>query len=34
MVVLLQVEGRTELRAGWKIAALPYGSRAERLFSF
>nr|DAF51583.1 MAG TPA: hypothetical protein [Siphoviridae sp. ctZgu8] len=34
MVVLQQVEGRTELRVGWKMAALPCGSRTERLFSF
>ena len=31
---LQQVEGRTELRVGWKVAALPCGSRAERLFLF
>ena len=29
-----QVEGRAELRTGWKMAALPCGSRAERLFRF
>lgn len=29
-----RVEGRAELRAGWKMAALPYGSRVERLFRF
>nr|DAL84194.1 MAG TPA: hypothetical protein [Caudoviricetes sp.] len=34
MVVSSQVEGRTELRVGWKMAALPCGSRAERLFRF
>ena len=34
MQSLSKIEGRTELRAGWKIAALPYGSRAERLFRF
>ena len=31
---LAPVEGRAELRTGWKMAALPCGSRAERLFSF
>ena len=30
----LQVEGRAELRAGWKMAVLPCGNRAERLFRF
>lgn len=30
----LQVEGRAELRTGWKMAALPCGSRVERLFRF
>ena len=34
MVLLLFVEGRAELRTGWKMAALPCGSRAERLFRF
>lgn len=34
MVLLLFVEGRAELRVGWKMAALPCGSRAERFFSF
>ena len=34
MVLLLPVEGRAELRVGWKMAALPCGSRAERLFRF
>jgi hypothetical protein len=32
MVLLLFVEGRAELRTGWKMAALPCGSRAERFF--
>ena len=34
MVLLLFVKRRTELRTGWKMAALPCESRAERLFLF
>nr|DAF72544.1 MAG TPA: hypothetical protein [Caudoviricetes sp.] len=34
MVVLQQVKGCLELRTGWKMAALPCGSKAERLFPF